>query len=99
MLNRKYSKVQLLGIRKTRWMEGHVILDEAQMLNWFFSFAGMGAVGSEVLKNWVLMGVGAGETGSITLADGDAVQAFNPTRQCLFRASDVGRSKVRSRAI
>lgn len=50
---------------------------------------GCGALGNEVLKNLVLLGVG-----HLTLIDFDRVEASNLTRSVFFRLSDVGRPKV-----
>lgn len=50
---------------------------------------GCGALGNEVLKNLVLMGVG-----ELVVVDFDRVEASNLTRSVLFRLSDVGRRKV-----
>jgi len=50
---------------------------------------GCGALGNEVLKNLVLMGVG-----HLVLVDFDFVEESNLTRSVLFRKADVGRRKV-----
>ena len=50
---------------------------------------GCGALGNEVLKNLVLMGVGY-----LVVVDFDRVEASNLTRSILFRRSDVGRPKT-----
>lgn len=50
---------------------------------------GCGALGNEVLKNLVLMGVG-----HLVVVDFDRVEASNLTRSVLFRRSDVGRQKT-----
>lgn len=51
--------------------------------------AGAGALGNEVLKNLVLLGVG-----NITVIDFDTVSITNLTRSVLFRESDIGLPKV-----
>ena len=50
---------------------------------------GAGAVGNEVVKNLVLLGVGA-----IDVFDFDVVELHNLTRSVLLREADVGRSKT-----
>ena len=50
---------------------------------------GCGALGNEVIKNLVLMGVG-----HFTLVDFDRVEVGNLTRSILFRKSDVGQLKA-----
>jgi molybdopterin-synthase adenylyltransferase len=53
--------------------------------------AGAGAVGNEVVKNLVLMGVGA-----IDLYDFDHVEIHNLTRSVFLRESDIGLSKAQA---
>lgn len=50
---------------------------------------GCGALGNEVLKNLVLMGIG-----HLVVVDFDRVEASNLTRSILFRQTDVGRPKT-----
>lgn len=52
---------------------------------------GCGALGNEVLKNLVLMGVG-----HLVIVDFDFVEASNLTRSVLFRKEDVGMRKTDS---
>ena len=54
---------------------------------------GAGAVGCEILKNWAMMGVSAGPTGRVTVADMDKVHRTNIHRQLLYRLGDVGVSR------
>ncbi|KAH8097860.1 ubiquitin activating enzyme [Aureococcus anophagefferens] len=54
---------------------------------------GAGAIGCEMLKNWALLGVGAGAGGSVTVTDMDRIEKSNLSRQLLFRASDIGEAK------
>lgn len=51
---------------------------------------GAGAIGCELLKNFALMGLGAGEEGHITLTDMDFIERSNLNRQFLFRFQDIG---------
>src|SRR5947208_560139 len=50
---------------------------------------GAGAVGNEVIKNLVLLGVGA-----IRIVDFDHIEVHNLTRSVLFSEADVGKSKA-----
>jgi molybdopterin/thiamine biosynthesis adenylyltransferase len=50
---------------------------------------GAGAVGNEIIKNLVLLGVG-----ELHIFDRDAIEIHNLTRSVLFRDSDVGRPKA-----
>jgi len=51
--------------------------------------AGAGALGNEVLKNFVLLGVG-----ELWFADFDDIDASNLAKSVLFRPTDIGRAKV-----
>jgi molybdopterin/thiamine biosynthesis adenylyltransferase len=50
---------------------------------------GAGAVGNEVLKSLVLLGVG-----KVTVFDFDTIEEHNLTKSVLFRSTDIGRSKA-----
>ena len=50
---------------------------------------GMGAIGNELLKNMVLLGIG-----NITIIDFDKIEIHNLTRSVLFREEDIGKYKV-----
>jgi molybdopterin/thiamine biosynthesis adenylyltransferase len=50
---------------------------------------GAGAVGNEVIKNLVLLGVG-----TIRIVDFDRIEVHNLTRSALFTEGDVGRNKA-----
>lgn len=54
---------------------------------------GAGAIGCEMLKNWAMMGLGAGPKGKIFVTDMDSIEKSNLNRQFLFRAADVGSMK------
>jgi ubiquitin-activating enzyme E1 len=54
---------------------------------------GAGAIGCEMLKNWAMMGLGAGPEGRITVTDNDQIERSNLNRQFLFRPADVGKLK------
>ncbi|XP_054272090.1 ubiquitin-like modifier-activating enzyme 1 [Macrosteles quadrilineatus] len=53
---------------------------------------GAGAIGCELLKNFAMMGVGAGN-GQIIVTDMDLIEKSNLNRQFLFRPHDVQRPK------
>jgi len=54
---------------------------------------GAGALGCEYAKAFAMMGLGCGETGSVTVTDNDNIEVSNLNRQFLFRQPDVGSSK------
>lgn len=54
---------------------------------------GAGAIGCEMLKNWAMMGLGAGPKGRIWVTDNDQIEKSNLNRQFLFRPADVGKLK------
>ena len=54
---------------------------------------GSGAIGCEMLKNWSMMGLGAGAKGIVHVTDLDTIEKSNLNRQFLFRAKDLGKFK------
>ncbi|KAL0978741.1 hypothetical protein UPYG_G00174550 [Umbra pygmaea] len=58
-----------------------------------YFLVGAGAIGCELLKNFALIGLGAGEGGHITVTDMDSIERSNLNRQFLFRSRDIGRQK------
>lgn len=50
---------------------------------------GAGAIGCELLKNFAMIGLAAGEGGNITVTDMDSIEKSNLNRQFLFRQGDV----------
>ncbi|KAI3369989.1 hypothetical protein L3Q82_024797 [Scortum barcoo] len=58
-----------------------------------YFLVGAGAIGCELLKNFALIGLGAGEEGHITVTDMDFIERSNLNRQFLFRSHDIGKSK------
>ena len=54
---------------------------------------GAGAIGCELLKNFAMLGVGAGEGGHVYVTDMDRIEKSNLNRQFLFRPSNVGKAK------
>ena len=71
-------------------MFGHE-LQEA-ICNQSYFLVGAGAIGCEMLKNWALMGVGAGR-GMIHITDMDRIERSNLSRQFLFRDEHIGELK------
>lgn len=49
---------------------------------------GAGAIGCELMKNFAMVGLAAGE-GEIIVTDMDTIEKSNLNRQFLFRPSDV----------
>ncbi|XP_049335420.1 ubiquitin-like modifier-activating enzyme 1 [Astyanax mexicanus] len=58
-----------------------------------YFLVGAGAIGCELLKNFALIGLGAGEGGHITVTDMDSIERSNLNRQFLFRSQDIGTQK------
>ncbi|RVE73454.1 hypothetical protein OJAV_G00047140 [Oryzias javanicus] len=58
-----------------------------------YFLVGAGAIGCELLKNFALIGLGAGEDGHITVTDMDYIERSNLNRQFLFRSQDIGKPK------
>ena len=67
--------------------------DQTRLANSQVMVVGAGAIGNEVLKNLALVGIGC-----LHIIDMDDVETSNLTRSVLFRASDIGRSKVEAAA-
>lgn len=55
---------------------------------------GSGAIGCEMLKNWSMIGLGAGKNGIIHVTDLDTIEKSNLNRQFLFRPKDLGKFKA-----
>jgi adenylyltransferase/sulfurtransferase len=75
----RYAPLQLIG-----WW------DQAKLRRSRILVVGAGALGNEVVKNLVLVGIG-----DILLIDFDTIQGSNLSRSVLFRAEDAGQSKSR----
>lgn len=58
-----------------------------------YFIVGAGAIGCELLKNYAMLGVGAGEGGRIVVTDMDLIEKSNLNRQFLFRPWDVQKAK------
>nr|XP_030723020.1 ubiquitin-like modifier-activating enzyme 7 isoform X3 [Globicephala melas] len=59
-----------------------------------YLLVGAGAIGCELLKGFALVGLGAGGSGGVTVADMDHVERSNLSRQFLFRPQDFGKPKA-----
>ncbi|XP_054337967.1 ubiquitin-like modifier-activating enzyme 7 isoform X7 [Pongo pygmaeus] len=55
-----------------------------------YLLVGAGAIGCELLKVFALVGLGAGNSGGLTVVDMDHIERSNLSRQLLFRSQDVG---------
>ncbi|XP_064473449.1 ubiquitin-like modifier-activating enzyme 1 isoform X2 [Ornithodoros turicata] len=62
-----------------------------------YFLVGAGAIGCEHLKNFAMMGLGAGD-GNIYITDMDIIERSNLNRQFLFRPWNVGKLKSRTAA-
>ncbi|KAM6470755.1 ubiquitin-like modifier-activating enzyme 7 isoform 1-T2 [Liasis olivaceus] len=58
-----------------------------------YFLVGAGAIGSELLKNFAMIGLAAGEGGKITVTDMDIIEKSNLNRQFLFQPEDVFKEK------
>lgn len=63
-----------------------------------FFVVGAGAIGCEYLKNFAMMGLGAGAGGEIIITDMDLIEKSNLNRQFLFRPHDVQKAKSHTAA-
>uniref|UniRef100_A0A673BGQ5 E1 ubiquitin-activating enzyme n=1 Tax=Sphaeramia orbicularis TaxID=375764 RepID=A0A673BGQ5_9TELE len=57
-----------------------------------YFLVGAGAIGCELLKNFAMIGLGAGD-GEVIVTDMDTIEKSNLNRQFLFRPSDVTKMK------
>lgn len=63
-----------------------------------FFQVGAGAIGCELLKNFAMLGLAAGE-GEVIVTDMDTIEKSNLNRQFLFRPSDVTVSIISSHPV
>jgi len=54
---------------------------------------GSGAIGCELLKNFAMLEIGAGENGNIVVTDPDHIENSNLNRQFLFREKHIRKPK------
>jgi len=62
---------------------GRAFQEKLSKQKWFV--VGAGAIGCELLKNFAMIGLGAGENGKIIVTDMDVIEKSNLNRQFLFR--------------
>ena len=55
---------------------------------------GAGALGSEYIKMFALMGLGSSGNGGLVVTDDDNIEISNLNRQFLFRRKNVGFNKA-----
>ncbi|KAL7020063.1 hypothetical protein ACKWTF_011370 [Chironomus riparius] len=72
---------------------GKKFQDKLGSLKYFI--VGAGAIGCELLKNFGMMGIGAGKDGELIITDMDLIEKSNLNRQFLFRPKDVQSPKSR----
>uniref|UniRef100_A0A3Q1KHQ7 E1 ubiquitin-activating enzyme n=1 Tax=Anabas testudineus TaxID=64144 RepID=A0A3Q1KHQ7_ANATE len=72
---------------------GSAFQEKLERQKYFLVRVGAGAIGCELLKNFALIGLGAGEEGQITVTDMDFIERSNLNRQFLFRSQDIGKPK------
>ncbi|XP_023265943.1 ubiquitin-like modifier-activating enzyme 1 [Seriola lalandi dorsalis] len=70
---------------------GSAFQEELERQKYFL--VGAGAIGCELLKNFALIGLAAGDEGQITVTDMDFIEKSNLNRQFLFRSQDIGKPK------
>ncbi|XP_058028692.1 ubiquitin-like modifier-activating enzyme 7 isoform X2 [Ahaetulla prasina] len=58
-----------------------------------YFLVGAGAIGCELLKNFAMIGLAAGEGGEIIVTDMDIIEKSNLNRQFLFRPEDLSKQK------
>ncbi|XP_078270319.1 ubiquitin-like modifier-activating enzyme 1 [Rhinoraja longicauda] len=63
-----------------------------------YFLVGAGAIGCELLKNFSMIGLGAGAGGSVTVTDMDTIERSNLNRQFLFRTTDITKMKSETAA-
>ena len=71
---------------------------QERLLSLRYLLVGAGAIGCEMLKNWAMMGVGAGPKGSVVVTDPDSIEKSNLNRQFLFRPWNVSQPKSQTAA-
>lgn len=70
---------------------GSTLLEDIQNAKVFM--VGAGAIGCELLKNFAMLGLGAGKDGKITMTDPDIIEVSNLNRQFLFREKHLRKPK------
>jgi len=70
---------------------GNSLVEQLQNSSTFL--VGAGAVGCEMIKNMVMLGLACGSEGVLHVTDMDTIETSNLSRQFLYRNSDVGEHK------
>lgn len=70
---------------------GEELLTKLSNLRLFM--VGCGAIGCELLKNFSLLGIAAGQSGMMTVTDNDLIEKSNLNRQFLFRPHHIQKPK------
>jgi ubiquitin-activating enzyme E1 len=70
---------------------GNDFVNKLKNLHYFL--VGAGAIGCEMMKNFAMMGVGAGPNGLLHVTDMDTIEVSNLSRQFLFRPWDITKFK------
>lgn len=74
-----------------RELVGNVNMEKIRNTTIFL--VGAGAIGCEHLKNFSMLGIGAGSNAGILVTDMDIIEKSNLNRQFLFRSEHIGKSK------
>ena len=92
LLMKKYSPIsQILVYNDESFNKIYKDLDNFKIYDDNLLIVGSGAIGCELLKNLVSMGVG--RNGLLTITDPDHIEKSNLSRQFLFRNEDISKSK------
>ena len=90
------EKFELENLHKTKYSGLEFLLGTElveKIKNSKIFMVGSGAIGCELLKNYAMIGLGCGKTGTITLTDPDSIELSNLSRQFLFREKHIGQPK------
>lgn len=82
------SQYQVIGTRYDGQIKIFGEKFQKKLASMKYFIVGSGAIGSELLKNFAMMGVG-----NIVVTDMDTIERSNLNRQFLFRNKDIGQSK------
>ncbi|ULY68446.1 ubiquitin-activating enzyme E1 [Chlorella virus XW01] len=92
LLMNKYSPIsQILVYNDESFNKIYKELDYSKIYDDKLLIVGSGAIGCELLKN--LVSIGVGRNGLLTITDPDHIEKSNLSRQFLFRNEDISKSK------
>lgn len=92
LLMMKYSPIsQILVYNDESFNKIYKDLDYSKIYDDNLLIVGSGAIGCELLKN--LVSIGVGRNGLLTITDPDHIEKSNLSRQFLFRNEDISKSK------